>query len=319
MDILQALKFVQGGVSTKDLVPEMKHFAIEAGEVRSFNGIIALACPIDIDLECKPRAAEMVAAIQRCEDATSLAITKGGRLRVLSGRFRAFVPCIETEVPHLKPEGTRVPFNGEALLAAVRTISRFVGDDASRPWTNGILLRGQSAFATNNVCLVEYWIGSEIPNTVNIPMVAIKEIARIGIAPIEAQLDENSITLHYSDGRWLRTQLYSTEWPDIRPILDAPANYREVPEGLFECLDKLAPFTSKSGVVRFDGGEVCTSDGTEEGAAYQIDGLPSKGRYHIKMLSLLKGVATAVDFSLYPKPVLFQGEGVRGAILGLRE
>lgn len=317
MDVLQALKFVQGGVSTKDLVPEMKHFAIENGEVRSFNGVLALASPIDLDLEIKPLASAMVAAINRCEGVTSLSVTDAGRLRIQSGPFKAFIPCVDGEVPHLKPDGEVVSFNGPAMMEAIAKISRFVGDDASRPWTNGILLRDQSAFATNNVCLVEYWLGVQIPHTVNIPMVAIKEMARIKIPPSHAQLTESSITFHYPDGRWLRTQLFSTDWPDLRRILDGEFQFGVVPEALFTAIEKVLPFAETDGAVFFRDGAMHTSDDENLGASYDVPGLPEKGKYHIKMLALLNGVAKEIDFNRYPLPIPFRGDKLRGAIMGL--
>ena len=44
--MLKALKFVQGAVSKKDLVPALTHFRIENGTVRSYNGMLALCTPI---------------------------------------------------------------------------------------------------------------------------------------------------------------------------------------------------------------------------------------------------------------------------------
>ena len=316
--MLKELKFVQGAVAKKDLLPAMTHFAIEGGHVRSYNGTLALSSPIPFDIDCKPKAGPLVQAIANCNDTVTLSMTPAGKLRIQSGKFRAFVDCIDGETPHVMPEGDHVDLDSEQLLKACKTLAPFVGNDASRPWTNGILLRGQSAFATNNVCLVEYWIGSQTPFTANIPMAAIKEMIRINEAPTHAQRTDNSITFHYTDGRWIRSQLYSTDWPDLSKVLDKPSNPSDMDSRLFEGLEVIKPFADKLGRAFFHGEAVKTHIDEGEGASFDMVGFPFEGVYQIEMLKLLKDVAQKIDFSTYPSPCLFYGDRLRGAIVGMR-
>ena len=318
MDILDTLKFVQGAVSSKDLVPEMKHFSIEEGTASAFNGVIAISSPIDFSVDCKPKAAPLIHAIDRCKEITSLSMTKAGKLRIESGAFKAFIDCIEGETLHLKPEGEILPLDGQVFLQAIKALSPFIGKDASRPWVNGILLRGQSAFATNNVCLVEYWLGLDLPFVINIPLQAVRELLRVGKAPDRIQLSENSVTFHYPDGCWIRTLLYATNWPDLSRILDKPSQQSPVPDSLFEALESLKPFVEKSGLVYMEGDRLKTHIEEDLGASFQVNGLDGVGIYRIEMLRLLEGAAASIDFSLYPDPLLFYGERLRGAILGYR-
>ena len=68
----------------------------------------------------------------------------------------------------------------------------------------------------------------------------------------------------------------------------------------------------------FKDGELTTSPDEGLGARYAVDGLHDEGVYRIGMLKLLDGVAEQIDFTAYPGPLLFYGNGVRGAIIGLR-
>lgn len=316
--MLSDLRFVQGAISRKTLIPAMAHFAIARGHVRAYNGMIALSGPIPFDIDCKPRADTLVRAINNCPDTIQLSMTEAGRLRVQSGAFRAFVDCVHEETPHVMPEGERVVIDGDELLRAVQTVYSFIGDDASRPWSSGVLLRGQSAFATNNVTLIEYWIGSTFPATVCIPRVAVKEMLRISEAPSSMQLGETSVTFHYPGDRWLRTQLLSCDWPDLGRVLDVDAHPQPLPAGLFEALEAVAPFTDKLGRVFFRAGTLCTHATDDEGAVHELAEAPETGIYGAQMLGLLNGVAQRADFALYPKPCIFYGDRVRGAIIGLR-
>jgi DNA polymerase III sliding clamp (beta) subunit (PCNA family) len=316
--MLKELKFVQGAVAKKDFVPAMTHFRIEKGTVRSFNGNLGICSPIALDIECTPKAETLVRAIANCEEEVVLSLTEKGRLKVQSGRFKAFIETIEGETPHLEPSGRMVDIDGAKLLDSFEKISTFIGNDASRPWTNGILLRGQSAFATNNVCVIEYWLAIDIPFVVNIPGTAVKEVIRVGEPPSHLQLDDNSVTFHYPGGRWIRTQLYITHWPDISKVLDKPSKPVSVDPRLYPALDNLTMFADELTRIHIQEGVLRTHLGDEQGASYEVDGLGITGLYQIKMLRLLQGVAETADFTRYPEPVLFFGKNLRGAIVGMR-
>ena len=316
--MLTELKFVQGSVARKDFLPALTHFVIENGTVRGYNGTLALCSPIPFDIACKPKGDALVRAIGNCGDTVALALTPAGRLSVKSGGFKAFVDCVEGETPHVLPTGQHVPIDGAALLAGLKAVQGFIGEDASRPWANGVLLRGQSMFATNNVTLIEYWAGTPFLLAVNIPRPAVREILRIDEAPESAQFDDSSVTFHYSGGRWLRTQLLSGDWPDLARVLDTPSAQQPIPAGMFEALEKIKHFTDKLNRVFFGDGTISTHQQEGEGASYAVEGLRGPGAYNAEMLALLDGIATTIDFSTHPKPCLFQGERLRGAIIGMR-
>lgn len=318
--MLKELKFVQGAVGKKDLLPAMTHFQIQNGHVRSYNGTLALSSPLPFDIDCCPKADQLVKAIGQCEDVITLSMTPGGKLRVQSGKFRAFVENTIDTGFHPVPEGEPLAFDGETLLAALKVLYPFIGNDASRPWTNGVLLNGQSAFATNNTCIVEFWLGNPFPRQINIPRAAIKEMLRVDEAPTHGQLANGSITFHYSDGRWIRSQLLGVEWPFemIAKILNRDNKPVAVPPVLFDAINKLNKLSDGSNRIYIDHGLLTTHTEEEQGGSYEVDGLEFQGCYNIAMLALLEGVVTHADFTLYPEPALFFGQRLRGAIVGMR-
>lgn len=317
--MLKSLKFVQGSVAKKDFVPSLSHFRIEGGTVRGYNGMMALCSPIPFDIACAPKGEPMVKAISNCSETVQLAMTPAGRLSIRSGKFKAFVDCVDGDTPHVQPEGEHVVIEGAALLQAFKTVAPFIGDDASRSWSNGVLLLGQSAFATNNITLVEYWTGTTVPRPLNIPRAAVREMLRINEVPESAQLSDTSITFHYSNNRWLRTQLFETQWPDLSKVLNKESNPQPLDERLFEALSNLKPFSDKMGRILFRGdGKIATHDDESEGAAYELEGFNHTGVYQIDMLGLLEGNVKSIDWSLYPAPCMFFGDRLRGAIVGMR-
>lgn len=317
--MLKELKFVQGAISQKDLLPIMTHFIIENGTVRGYNGTIALSSPIQFDINCKPKATPLVNAITKCKETISLSMTGAGKISIKSGAFLALVECTTDAMPIVEPDGDMFTIDGDQILKAFKALAPFIATDASRPWSNGILLHAGSAFATNNVIGIEYWLGWNCPVTINIPRMAIKEMIRINEAPVAAQATNNSITFHYSDGRWLRSQLLDLGWPDITKILNVVNNPIPVDPKIFEALENIKPFVEKNGAFSFVPGAIKSHRTDLEGATFEIPGLNFQGVYNIEMFSLLEGIATHIDLSFYPKAGLFFGENIRGAIAGLHQ
>lgn len=319
--MLKALKFVQGSIAKKDFIPSLTHVVIEYGRVRGYNGVIGLSSPIPFDITCKPEAQDLIRAIAKCEDTIQLGMTSAGRLSVKSGKFKVLVNCITDDTPHVLPEGDIVNFDGEAFFNGIKAVAPFMGEDASRRWAQGVLVKDQSFFATNNIILVQYWTGIGFPKEITLPRDAVREMLRIGEAPLYAQLSEGSITFHYSEDRWLRTQLYdSSAWPNLGRILDQPyAPMVMMDQEIFLGLESIKPFVNKLGQVFFDLGRITTTQDDEEGASYDIASLGHLvGCYNVDMLLLLKDTAQKIDWTGYPGPVLFMNGCLRGAIIGMR-
>lgn len=320
--ILESLKFVQGAVATKDFVPEMTHYSIKDNRISSYNGRIALSAPIQFDVECNPKAVPLYRAISLCEDSIRLTMLDSGKLSIKSGSFKANIECMEDgiNIPS-EPEGLEYPINYDNLIGGIRKVSRFIGNDASRPWCNGILLHGQSVFATNNVCLAEAWIGEDLP-TLNLPEVAVNELLRIRDKIVSMRLSEKSVSFIYENSKWLRSQLFPVTWPDLYRILNTESDPQPIPSNFFENLAKLKPFLDKTNTVYLADGGISTGVSDTDGAAFAIEGLNTGGELVPILydhLTLLGKIADSCDWSRYPKPCLFFGDKLRGAIVGIKK
>lgn len=315
--MLDALKFVKGAVSTKDFVPALTHFHIQGGRITGYNGKLSLSAPVALDVDCCPKAIPFVRAVEACEETAQLHMTPSKKLAVRSGKFKAHVETLDAaDFPDVQPEGLQVAVDGE-LLGVLQTLYDFSAEDASRPWAAGVLLDGYTATATNNVVIVQQWLGYHFPYRANLPRYAVKEMLRIGEEPVGMLLSDKSATFFYEGDRWLRTQLNSLEWPDIGTLLDGlNGEAAAVPAGLFEALETLLPFADEQNRVYFKDGLLTTG---EDGASVEVPGLLDGPVFNIKMLRLLRGVAVDIDFHSYPAPVPFYGDKLRGAIAGIRQ
>lgn len=317
--MLDSLQFVKGAVARKDFVPALQHFRIQHGRIRSFNGTLGLCAPISLDIDCAPKADQFVRALEACREPVALSLTETGRLLVRSGRFRAFVDCTDPATyPHIETQGRRVRTTG-ALLPAIRYLEPFIAVDASRPWACGILFDNESAFATNNIVLLEYWLGFKFPGRVNIPAAAVKELLRIGEEPTEIQFTDNRVTFHFDAGRWLTTQLDTNAWPQTEHLLSRDSNQQPFPTGFFEAVEELEPFFDELGRVYFAPGSISTSaESDKAGATVELEDAPHAGIFNGRQLLSLRGAVDTIDFSSYPEPSLFYGPAARGLIVGVR-
>lgn len=314
--MLDALKFVRGAVSTKEFVPALTHFHIHDRRVTGYNGKMSLSAPIPLDVDCCPKAIPFVKAIEACEETAQLHLTPTGRLAIRSGKFKANIETLAGDVyPEVAPEGLPVYLDGH-LLHVLTTLYDFSAEDASRPWAAGVLLDGNTATATNNVVVVQQWLGYHFPYRTNLPRYAVKEMLRIGEEPVGMMLSDKNATFFYEGDRWLRTQLNSLEWPNIDDLLNRlqDATGHPIPSGLFEALETLVPFVDDQNRAYLHDNMVSTG---EDGASVEVPGVPGGSVFNLKMLRLLAKVAVSINFSAYPDPVPFVGDKLRGAIAGM--
>lgn len=312
--MLPSLKFVLRGVAKSELIPHLTHFRIHKGRVTAFNGTLALSAPLPLSFDTAPLALPFIKALSACEDTISITQESAGRLIVRSGSFTATVPCVELKtVPTVRPEGiSMLPVD---LVAAFKALSPFICTDPARPALNGILLTGESAYTTNNISVVQCWLGTPFPFEANVPAAFVDEVVRIKEEPKTVQMTATSITLHYADGRWIRSQLNSLEWPHVAGVLNkawAGATLAPIAEPFKAACEKLQKFGAHHTV--FCGHTITTEDET---ASVEVSA-PEKGRFYTSYLADVLNVAEQADFSRWPEPVAFASKTLRGVLVGVR-
>ena len=315
--MLDDLKFVRSALASRDFIPELQFFRISGGRVTGYDGELAISSPIPIDLEVAPSGKQMLGAINACEDIVNLTFKKE-RLEVKSGKFKTLVQCVDVStVPVIVPTGKRVE-PSISIIEIFKTLLPFVGIDESKPWSTGILFRDQSAFATNNVVIIEHWLGDDLP-TVNIPLYAIKEVLRYGKEPDHLLIDEGRISFMYDDGRWISSTLSVLEWPDVGRVLNVESpQYASPPSDLLQATEKLLKFGDKLGRCYFFENALATTQYLEESASMICEGLHEGGCYNLNHLRSILKLDAQIDFAPYPNPIAFVGAQFRGVMVGYR-
>ena len=138
--------------------------------------------------------------------------------------------------------------------------------------------------------------------------------------PSHLQLDDNSVTFHYEGGRWIRTQLYVTQWPDMTKLLEQVSVQTPIDPRLYEALDSLQQFSDDLTRVHLKVG-ILGPIWMESGPTMWWLDQQDPGLYQIKMLRLLEDYR---DYGLYKIiPYLFYSlvgtTSTRVAIVGTME
>lgn len=323
--MIEELRFVHRGVAKRDLIPGLTHFRISNGRVTGFNGTLALSSPLAVSFNAAPLAFPFMKAIDACDESIILVQETPDRLLVRSGRFKAYVPCVPiSQVPKVEPEGVSVSLLSLDCVEMFKTLRPFICEDEQRAALQGVLLSGSSAYVTNNVVLVEFWLGTAFPYIANIPVEVIDEVIRTDSMPESLQLTASNVTFHYTDGRWIKGQLNPEKWPDVFRVLNENwdnLQFKVVTQALKAACEKLARFAGRErGNTFFRGNDVATAkQDSADGIALVEVAAPAYGVYHTKYLSAVLKIANEAAFERYPLPVPFHGACLRGVLCGVRE
>lgn len=321
MTILESLKFVKNGYARKDLMPELTHYSIRNKRVTAFDGFLALSSPIALNIDIAPQAIHFHKCIEACQDTISLTLEKGDKLRIKSGNFKSLVKCIETsKVPTIIPRGDKYIFPAD-FVDHVSKVLPIINNESEKVYCQGLNLRNKSGFVTNNIIMVELWLGIALPE-ITIPKKAIIEICKYGEPIDHVLVSEDMIFFMYSNDRWIASKLLVCECPDFCRVLDKESFPQSLPATFWEAIGTLSRFADEAGKVTIQAGEILAGEiasDSEPVASITIEdfNISKPCLFNIKDFMKIKNILQTIEFKS-GEPCLFYGEKIRGAIVGYR-
>ena len=323
--MLSKLNIVKGGVAKKDLSPILRHLRIAGGWITSTNGRLTISTDISKlkDFNLIVPADKFIKAISLCKN-PKLKITEGGRLSISDGKFRALLPLLsDTEFPMPDKRGEKVSVKN--LIEGLKKIYQFIGDDASRPWSCGILLYKGVGYATNNTIIARTnieWSGPPI----NLPEFLITELFRLNKPLRAAYINSSTITFELEDNVWINSSLLSLTWPNAEELFSKISfdNVLEIPNSLKDDIESIIPFCPdpKLPKILFTAEGITTEAGKNE-ALISTHELPEsiwRAEPILNILALPESESIRIDFSQWPRPCPWiRSDGVEGLIIGLRK
>jgi hypothetical protein len=317
--LLEALEFCSC-VSEKVGVPYETHIGLRNNWAIAFNGIVAAGSPISEDIVAYPHTLMLVEALSKCDENFTITQLDNGRLSIKSGKFKVIVPCLDPQLmQNAFPDPVVVGLDNR-FKAAVEAVGVLASENAQHVLTASVLMHGASVISTNRVMIMEYWHGLDLPPGVPLPKQFVAALVKQKKNLTGFGFSSNSATFHFEDGCWIKTQLYSDEWPDVSKILNREANLWAIDGGFYKALDAVAPF-SEDGNVYSDLNLLMSHQDSALGATHECAGIPKGFVYPIKQLQIIKPHVEKIDWmasgihdSSYC--LVFQGGSMRGVISG---
>lgn len=313
--LIDALKFVSVAQKKTGHVYQ-QHVVIKDGTITAFDGGLTVGQPIEEDFEACPQSEFLASALAKCGESISISHGNNGRLTVQSGKFRANVPCAAFESMPLVLPDPNIAVTDNRLREAFAAVMGLATEGAATVIEASILLQAGSVVATNRTVILEYWHGIDLPPGLVIPKAAAQAIVKTDRNLSGFGFSHSSATFWFDDGSFIKTQLFSEQWPNVAAILNKNVNPWPLPDGFFDAVKAVASFT-KTGNLYFTDTAMLSHPDKTDGANYEIEGLAAGQAYNGKLLLLCEPHMLNADFTSYNGQCFFFGTNVRGAIAGI--
>lgn len=313
--LIAALKFISP--AQKKAGPTNVQFShIAHNWAAACDGVLTIAAPVVEDLAACPNTLQFIDALSKAGDELSITQLNPSALAVSSGAFRALVPCVSfDEVPIFAPD-PNIAVIDDRIKTALGAVMGLATDGAPNATFAAVLLEANSAVATNGHALLQYWHGLDLPPGMLIPKLSAAAIAKASKTLTGFGYSGPSATFWFEDGSFIKTQLFNEHYPNYDRVLQCDdLNPWPVPAEFFKAVRAVESF-SHTGNVFFEGGAVLSQN--DEGAStYKVEGLPERMGFNAKYLLMVEDAFKKAHFDPAEKKVIFFGENMRGAIMGL--
>lgn len=315
--LLTAMRFVSIAQRSTG-APEQTHCRLFNQFASGSNGIISVGHAIQEDIQVCPHTATLTDALENLPDSSfALTLLENNRLAIRAEQFEAIVHCVSnSELPVVGPDAANYLCDNR-FTNALDIAGVLATEGAAKVINASIQIRNQSVLSSNGNVIIEAWHGISMPELLIAPKALCtaakkaqdKTLYRFGLSP-------SSLTAWYSDGSWLKSQLYpsETELPNLLQFLNIPATPVPIDDGFFEMLKRLEPFSEDGQILFTNDGARVVKQSMSTFATEAKRYVPAGLSFSIKSLLTVQPFAKKVHFNAAPGISLFYGDTVRAAV-----
>ena len=313
--LLAALKFV--AVAQKKAGTVQQQFGVISGNwAAASNGVLTVATKVEEDLSACPHTYQLIDALSKVGEDLSITQLSPTSLAVVSGAFRALIPCVGFGDVGITGPDERCAVIDDRIKSALECVLPLATDGAQHAHLAAVLLQSGSAVATNGHVLAEYWHGIDLPPML-IPKASAVAILKAGKALTGFGYSGPSATFWFEDDSFIKTQLFAEQFPNYQPLFNCKGlNPWPVPEEFYKAVRSIESF-SRSGIVYFENGVLASNEQETEASTYKIEGLPEGMGFNAKYLLMVESSFKNVHFDEQSNKAFFFGENVRGVLMGI--
>lgn len=315
-ELVAALNFVSVA-GTKTEFPYQSHVVLNNKFAVACDGQLTAGHLITEELECCPHLGQLRAALAKTGNSLSIAELPSGQLSITGDKLAAKIPCVSFETlpsPELTKPDPICAVIDDRLKQAFATCGVTVSENGTRAFECGLLLEANICTGTDGKVLIQFWHGIDLPPALFVPKIFAAAVSKIKIPLVGFGWTEGrSITFHFENGAWIKTQLYEDKYPNIAQFMDVPCSPEPVPENLFEAIETVAAFDNDESATLADGKVIA------DNAEYEVEGLDGRCTYANEYAKRIAPFAKTIDLKTYDDRAFFFGDNVRGLMLGMKK
>lgn len=315
--LIGALKFISLA-QHKEGTPSQTHCVIHNGCVMAFNGIFAAGHLVDDDLTACPNTLKLLDSLTKCGANLSITQLDSGRLSIKSDRFKALVPCVPFgQLPAIGPDAACAAID-DRLKVGFGLVAPLLGETAQRAAFAGALLQAGTIVGTNGHILIEYWHGIDLPPGLIIPKATLQALIKTDKKLSKFGFSVNSATFYFEDESFIKTQLYSDQYPAYEKVFPGNENPWDLPNGFYEGIGKVQSLSENKTVYFDESGFIVKDANGNVSGSFEIEGLVKGLAFNMEYLLIAEPVFKKVDFESERGKAVFFGENARGVLMGVR-
>jgi hypothetical protein len=314
--LLEALDFISVAQKEQGL-PHQTHCRMINNYIVSMDGVLSAGSKITEDIVACPHTFMLLMALKKCKETLSLTMLENNRISVQSGKLKVIVPCASFDVMQSSLPDIKCGVIDNKIRLGFELLSPLISENSQHLATASLYLKPFSMVATNRHVIFEYWHGYDLPPNLILPKAFINAVMKIKKDIEGFGFSDRTFTLWFSDGSWLKTQLYKETWPDVNAILNAPIYPSLIPSEFFEALNTINSFPKEDKIVYFLNNKLQSTINENSGVFCDVEGLPNNLAFNTNYLLMLENIANKIDFTTYKDKAYFVGENIRGAVCGI--
>lgn len=311
--LAEALAFLAPIKPVSDLEQSYYTF-INEGVAVAYNGVLAAGTPVPQEFNGYPNTKLLGEAIKHVGKKLTLTVISEG-LSILSGDYHSIVPFLDYGKVIPTPPDANVYAIDNRVKDALTNAGQIASDTGETIPEASVLFNGQTIVGTNKAMVIESWHGYSLPIGTPVPKAFVNAVAKSGKDLAGFGMGQDTITVHFTDGSWIRTQYYKEGWPETvvstyPGLFETSVASAPPPKGLFDAIKKVQPFAVEDCII-LDDEHVQTQEDNNFGARASVKGLyVNKAPFRAKYFNIIEQFSENVaidDMGQYPKFIAYGG------------
>lgn len=298
------------------VVPHLAYYLVKDRYIHASDGRMTAAAPFPSDMwgEFLVPGEEFELLLERLPGEPEI-IVEPSRIKMRSGRMRGTIETLPVAEAHYAGPELEWANPPEGLLQAFRRIRPFISDNAVHYWALCAALGDGVMLATNNVSLVEVSCPGLKGRDSLLPLWAVDYVLARTEPLTGWQIADSYAAFRWEDGSWMRTQLVSATFPEEANALlarMAPPTW-EVPDEWREAYFAVAGALEE--IIEIDATAMRGKKG-KAAIEHEVASPCVRSRWNPKFLDAVVRCAARFQLDAYPAAASFEGNGIRGLIVG---